>query len=151
AISRGGKHVAFIAYGRDEALQYAPHMFVHDLETGRATRVTQYRNPFLTGMSAGWPSLSSDGSILAFGSRYGYLVDGDTNDSEDVFIYSSSSDVPKLSRASIGDNGQQANGHSGRASLSEAGRYLVFSSTADNLVSVDENQLQDIFLRDRDD
>jgi Tol biopolymer transport system component len=42
-----------------------------------------------------------------------------------------------------------ANGNSGSASISGDGRYVVFTSTASNLVSGDTNGRNDVFVRDR--
>src|SRR5688572_32558162 len=41
------------------------------------------------------------------------------------------------------------NGDSGEASVSQDGRYVVFSSTSSDLVAGDNNGKSDIFLRDR--
>ena len=46
--------------------------------------------------------------------------------------------------------GVEANGPSGPPSISGNGRYVVFASTATNLVAGDTNGVADIFLRDRD-
>lgn len=51
---------------------------------------------------------------------------------------------------SVGLNGAPANGDSGEASVSEDGRYAVFSSFASNLVEGDTNGRSDVFLRDLD-
>ena len=53
-----------------------------------------------------------------------------------------------LQRVSVDTQGNQANGPSGRPSISESGRYIVFESSASNLVSDDGNRASDIFLRD---
>ncbi len=55
-----------------------------------------------------------------------------------------------ITRASVSSAGVQANGASVAPSISADGRYVVFASTADNLVAGDTNGVSDIFLRDRD-
>ena len=45
--------------------------------------------------------------------------------------------------------GYQANNHSGSPVISADGRYVVFSSSADNLVPGDTNHAHDIFVYDR--
>ena len=52
-------------------------------------------------------------------------------------------------RVSVTNGGAQANAGSFEASLSDDGRYVVFSSGATNLVPGDTNALGDIFVRDR--
>jgi sugar lactone lactonase YvrE len=52
-------------------------------------------------------------------------------------------------RVSITNGGQQGNDHSGPATVSDDGRYVVFESVSTNLVAQDNNGVADIFLRDR--
>ena len=83
------------------------------------------------GDSAG-PSISADGRFVTFGSFASNLVPDDTNGTIDVFVYDRVARTTK--RESVGSGGGQANGGSGNSSLSAEGRYLVFSSSATNLV-----------------
>ncbi|MGH3371606.1 MAG: DUF6531 domain-containing protein, partial [Nocardioidaceae bacterium] len=59
--------------------------------------------------------------------------------------------APATARVSVSSSGQQGNGASGNPylSMSGDGRYVVFASSATNLVSGDTNGVDDIFLRDR--
>ncbi|MGH2706334.1 MAG: RHS repeat-associated core domain-containing protein [Actinomycetota bacterium] len=59
--------------------------------------------------------------------------------------------APATTRVSVSSSGQQGNGASGNPylSMSGDGRYVVFASSATNLVSGDTNGVDDIFLRDR--
>jgi Tol biopolymer transport system component len=52
-------------------------------------------------------------------------------------------------RVSVSSSGAQADGDSLLPSISEDGRYIAFSSIADNLVPGDTNGVTDIFVRDR--
>lgn len=53
-------------------------------------------------------------------------------------------------RVSVASDGSEARGGSSEAvSLSADGRYVVFNSTANNLVPGDTNGTQDVFVRDR--
>jgi Tol biopolymer transport system component len=92
------------------------------------------------------PVISGDGQFVAYTSIADTLVAGDTNQRTDVFVYDR--DSLKPSRASVRTNGTQANGDSGSPSISDDGRYVVFSSYATNLVGSDSNATSDIFLRD---
>lgn len=58
---------------------------------------------------------------------------------------------PTTIRVSRHSNGNQGNGVSDNAWLSGDGRYVTFSSLADNLVDGDTNAAQDIFVYDRAD
>ena len=53
-------------------------------------------------------------------------------------------------RVSVSSAGVQANGHSLHPAISSDGRFVLFDSTASNLVSGDTNGVSDIFLHDRD-
>ena len=50
---------------------------------------------------------------------------------------------------SVSSSGEQGNGPSRDSSISRNGRYVAFSSHADNLILGDTNLKQDIFMRDR--
>lgn len=91
-------------------------------------------------------SLSSDGGIFAFASAAADLLAGDTNHFSDIFIYNRAN--RQINRASLADDGAQANGASYTPALSGDGRYVVFASDASNLVLDDTNDRRDIFVRD---
>jgi hypothetical protein len=50
---------------------------------------------------------------------------------------------------SVNLSGTSGNGDSGEASVSQDGRFVVFSSTSSDLVAGDNNGFEDVFLRDR--
>ena len=90
--------------------------------------------------------ISADGRYVAFSSDASNLVAGDTNGQPDVFLHDRQSG--KTVRASVAFTGAQANGPSSSASISADNRYIVFTSSASNLVSYDVNGTADIFVRD---
>src|SRR5207248_696938 len=51
-------------------------------------------------------------------------------------------------RASVGDDESQGNSDSSAPDISGNGRYVVFRSSASNLVTVDGNGTPDVFVRD---
>src|SRR5689334_3613249 len=53
-----------------------------------------------------------------------------------------------VTRASVSSSGTEANGDSGLPALNGDGRYVAFTSAANNLVSGDTNSAPDIFVRD---
>src|SRR5262245_15833809 len=55
----------------------------------------------------------------------------------------------QTTRASLGVGGAQANGGSHLPALSGDGRFVAFASGASNLVPVDTNGFEDVFVRDR--
>jgi Tol biopolymer transport system component len=92
-------------------------------------------------------ALSADGRFVAFRSYADNLVAGDTNGRWDVFVYDRATGVTE--RVSVSSSGGQANAHSAEPDISADGRYVVFGSSASNLVSGDSNGADDVFLRDR--
>jgi Tol biopolymer transport system component len=96
------------------------------------------------------PALSADGRYAVFSSTSSNLVPHDTNRAEDVFVRDRM--AGKTERVSVSSTGRQGNGPGVYgASISADGRYVVFSSTATNLVpGRDPNGHEpDVFLRDR--
>jgi len=84
---------------------------------------------------------------VAFRSLATNLVADDSNSARDVFVRDRNAGA--TTRVSVDSAGVQANGPSQEPSISGDGRYVVFSSTASDLVSGDTNSKQDIFVRDR--
>jgi Tol biopolymer transport system component len=62
---------------------------------------------------------------------------------------SSINELPMTERVSVASDGTQANNDSDRSLISDDGRYVAFSSSADNLVEGDTNGVQDVFVHDR--
>ncbi len=92
-------------------------------------------------------AISADGRFVAFESDASDLISGDSNNSSDIFVYELATN--NLTRVSIGSGTEQANNDSYRADISGDGRFIVFDSTATNLVDSDSNSSRDIFLHDR--
>ncbi|MCX7711691.1 MAG: FecR domain-containing protein [Clostridia bacterium] len=90
--------------------------------------------------------LSRNGRKIAFSSFASNLVTGDTNNVRDVFVYDRI--AQSTSRVSLNSLGNQINGGSSYSFINNDGRYVVFTSTASNLVSGDTNAGSDVFVRD---
>ncbi|HZR18651.1 MAG TPA: hypothetical protein VFE51_15265 [Verrucomicrobiae bacterium] len=91
-------------------------------------------------------SLSSDGLYVAFVSGADNLVANDTNGCADVFVRDLAVGTNIL--ASSGTNGVAADASSSEPCMDGSGRYVAFTSAADNLVSNDSNHTFDVFVRD---
>ncbi len=89
------------------------------------------------------PTLSTDGSTIAFSSSSTDLVDGDTNDAFDILIYSFDSGT--ITRI-VGEQGVEGNGDSTSSHASGDGRLVAFVSEATNLVEGDTNGFADVFV-----
>ena len=119
---------------------------MHDLTTGVTTRVS-VSSTGAQGDGSSWsPSLSADGTAVAFESEATNLVPGDTNAKSDIFVHDLSTGA--TTRVSVGPGGEQADGDSFGAALSGDGRVVAFESFATNLVAADSNGCVDVFVRD---
>ena len=94
------------------------------------------------------PSISSDGSIVAFISEATNLVPGDTNDVQDVFVHDLDTGITE--RVSVASAGTQGDDDAFTLSLSSNGSFVAFGSFATNLVGGDTNDVIDVFVHDRD-
>jgi Tol biopolymer transport system component len=95
------------------------------------------------------PSISADGRFVAFASAATNLVPGDTNGYPDVFVRDRVTGV--TTRVSVTDTGGQANGASSSPVMSADGRWVAFTSYANNLTLGDLNVFTggaDVFLHD---
>lgn len=119
---------------------------LHDSENN-STDILSGHTPRSNDSSGDITSLTQDGRYVAFYSSASNLVQGDTNDKDDVFVRDTIDNT--IERVSIATDGTQGNSTSKNPSISSDGRYVVFQSFADNLTSYDTNNKYDIFLHDR--
>lgn len=92
-------------------------------------------------------SLSPDGRYLVFGSASSNLVRGDHNGMEDVFL--TDRWTGQIERINLSSTGAETHGFSNPGSVSADGRWVFFSSTADDLAPGGMPGMYDCFLRDR--
>ena len=92
-------------------------------------------------------AISADGRYVLLNSIARNLVPGDTNNASDVFVHNRGSG--QTTRISVSTGGREGNGSSDSAAMSANGRYIVFASTASNLVEGDTNDASDVFLHDQ--
>jgi Tol biopolymer transport system component len=150
AISADGRYVAFYSDASNLVpgdTNGARDVFLRDLQTGETTRVSVSSSGAEANGDSFAPALSADGRYVAFSSAASNLVDGDTNDANDIFIRDRQANT--TTRVSVGFDGSQANGGSDQPSLSGDGRLAAFTSVASNIVSGDVNNLRDAFVYDR--
>jgi hypothetical protein len=103
------------------------------------------------------------GRYVAFTSGATNLVASDSNSAADVFmrdtcIGAESACTPSTERISLGSDGAEANGASSEplvglpmgsmSGYDYHGRFVVFASSATNLVAGDSNGVADVFMRD---
>ncbi len=121
-------------------------VFVHDLTSGETILVSLNSRALPGNNHSSFPSISADGTKVAFQSLANNIVSGDTNSSEDIFVRDLTSHV--TSRVSLGSSGVRSNSYSQNPSISADGSKVAFASFANNLVANDTNGAIDVFVRD---
>ncbi len=150
SIDADGSRVAFVSTAANlltgaGAATSGRQAFVKDLDNGAVT--------LLSASAAGVPgnaashavSISADGRWVAFSSDASNLVAGDGNGARDIYL--KDLDTGALQRVSTSAANAQANGASADPFVSGDGRYVVFSSSAANLVAGDTNGVADVFVK----
>jgi hypothetical protein len=154
AISVGGRYVAFdssatnLFSGSTQTNGYAD-VFVRDTCIGvpdgcipRTTLVSVANDGTQANNDSRGAAISADGRFITFVSSATNLVANDTNSGfEETFLRDTClfapSCTPTTARASVANDGSQANGPSGMASISADGRYMTFVTGATDLVPND--------------
>ncbi len=121
-------------------------IFVYNLLSGQTTRVSVDSEKTQANSSSSSPSISADGTYVAFQSDATNLVPGDTNGWADIFVRDLASGVTM--RVSVASDGTESDEVSFRPSISGNGKCVVFGSQATNLVAGDTNGFGDIFVHD---
>jgi archaellum component FlaF (FlaF/FlaG flagellin family) len=124
-------------------------VFWHDRVTGETRRVSvasdgSEANRYSSAISA--PGISGDGRYVIFDSEANNLVPSDNNGTWDVFVHDS--EAGSTQRVNVAADGSEANSLSKFPNISKNGRYVTFTSYADNLVPGDSNDVDDIFVRE---
>lgn len=141
ALSGDGRTLVFFSDGGT---------YVKDLDTGEIHRLgltrdgeTYAKVRFARG------AISRNGRHVVFSSLDGNLVENDTNDREDVFVTDlDAGETVRVSETSGGVGGNQ-NSRAWGKSISDDGRYVVFTTQATNFLSDDVNGTDDdVFVKD---
>jgi len=140
AISADGRFVAFsssalnlIAGETGEGAVQVWDVYLRDRANGTTVRVSTSASSGKGNGHSFVPVISADGRYVAFTSEASNLVSSDLNQLADVFVRDLVSGTTV--RVSAGLGGSEAAGASIRPSISADGRYVVFESSAANLVS----------------
>lgn len=155
SVSGDGNFIAFTSMASNISLTEKGisnnNVFLRDMKN--KTTVMISIDPFAKkGGGGSKPSISYDGSRIAFYSSVATLVANDKNGIWDIFLWDKNE--PLLKRVSLTADGRERNQGSESANrivapaISGNGRYIAFSTTADNMVAGDNNNFQDVFIYD---
>jgi Tol biopolymer transport system component len=148
SLSATGRFIAFGSIasnlGPSVGIGRTPNIYRQDLLTGTIEVLSSGSGAPADGPST-TPSISGDGSAVAFASRAGNLVAGDSNQKPDIFVRVVGGPIVLITRT---PGGQLTTGASYQPTISADGRHVAFSSTADDLVFGDDNASSDVFVSD---
>ena len=151
AISADGRFVAFVSQA-DNLVSGDRNgnadVFVRDRLLGTTERVTVNSAGEEADIGGEGPAISADGRFVAFQSQAQNLVPGGNPFLfvDQVYVHDRATGTTEI--ISVNDTGEPGNSLNVQADISADGRFVVFSSFADNLVPGLQSGLQ-VYLRDR--
>jgi Tol biopolymer transport system component len=147
AISRGGRYVAVVSRAALVAgdTNNLNDIYRFDLQTSTFARVSVDTGGGPANGASAAPSISSDGTRVAYESAASDLVANDTNPAADVFVRNLTSNTTTI--VSRDTAAGPANGASTKPALTADGMRVAFLSAATDLVAGDGNGVVDVFLR----
>lgn len=122
-------------------------VFVRDVAGAETTRVSVHTDGTQGDKESYVASISADGRYVGFSSYATNLVDGYAGPWSQAYVRDRQTNATEV--VSIAEGGAPGEGDSEFPYVSSDGRYVVFDSTASNLVSGDTNDVRDIFVHDR--
>ncbi|MFK8024650.1 MAG: TolB family protein [Ilumatobacter sp.] len=150
-ISGDGNAVAFYSDARNLVgvdTNLREDVFVHDIVSGLTTMASVSSHGTQGDDTSNVPSISANGSVVAFQSFATNLVADDTNAQPDIFVRDAVTGT--TSRVSVSSTGEQGDrGAFTNPAISADGRFVAFGSESTNLVAGDSNGVADVFVHDR--
>jgi len=123
-------------------------VFIKNMSSQQVQRISVSSTGIEANGLSDTPSISGDGSVVAYRSTATNLVANVSTISKQIYVKDMTTGENEL--VSVNNQGDTANKGSFFAiGLSDDGRIVAFYSEADNLGSNDLNQTWDVFIRDR--
>jgi Tol biopolymer transport system component len=153
AISGDGRFVAFSSEANNLSTDDdngVRSIFVRDLVANTTTLVSRRSGANGAGASddSFIPSISDDGTRVAFESRANNLSTADGNALENIFVRDLAANTTRLVSRAPGAGGAGANDDSYQPSISGDGDRVAFLSDANNVSTEDDNAVLNVFVRD---
>lgn len=150
SISETGRYVAFSSAATSLVASDGngkSDIFVRDRTAGTTSRVSvATAGTEASGGDSTEPAIGADGRYVVFVSAATNLVASDGNGKKDIFLRDTNLNTTTI--ISRDTNSGDSDNDSSSPSVSEDGRFVVFASTATDLVASDTNGVSDIFLYD---
>jgi Tol biopolymer transport system component len=150
-ISPDGRFVAFQSNSPDLTSNPDPHftwnIFLRDTVAGTTTLVSVNPSGAAGNAWSGNYHITPDGRYVVFQSNASDLVPGDTNGYSDVFVRDLVAGTTTLVSVNSSGTGP-GNGASDNAQITPDGRFVVFESSASNLVPGGTSGATNVYVRD---
>jgi len=152
SISNDGRYIVFGSDAENiRVAEFAesPELHVYDRDTDRTRPLVTFQGDTLAAYAdTGHVDMSGDGNWVAYSSRAVFLINNDTNFSDDIFVTNRSNG--QTERVSVASNGDEAEYPSYNPAISGDGRYVAFQSLETFGDETDTNNGVDVFVHDRD-
>ena len=148
SVSEDGHFVAFQSYAGDLVpgdVNGFSDVFIREVSTNTTTLASVGVAESQGSKSSFSPTISADGQFIAFSSSAINLLPEKSNGTQHIFLRDL---LGGTSQVSLNQAGVQVNLGSSSPSISANGRFITFSSYANNLVPGDMNKSEDVFVRD---
>ncbi|MEO8328432.1 MAG: calcium-binding protein, partial [Candidatus Nanopelagicales bacterium] len=138
-ISADGTHVAYNSYANNlvpnDDTDNITDVFVYDVASESTTLISRATDGGPGNADSYYPSISGDGTLIAYTSYASDLVRNDANAGTDIFVHNTTTGTTRL--ISKAPDGSAATGNSDRADVSIDGTHIGYESDANNIVTPD--------------
>jgi Tol biopolymer transport system component len=151
-ISPAGRFVAFESTadnlsGQDD--DSVRNVFVRDTMFGTTTLVSVAPDGSAANGDSSHPSISANGTMIAFDSTADNLSTEDLDQYSNVYVRNmDTGELTLVSKLAFGQFSTPANDNSWGPTIDRDGRRVAFTSDADNLSTKDANQFTNVFVTD---
>lgn len=150
-ISGDGRYVVYNTYATNliaDDKSSSADVLIWDRQTRSTIKVSKAFDGGPSFGSSFGGSISDDGRYVAYASHAENIVSGDSNGSDDVFVWDRQTGIAtKVSRAFDGGG---IDGGAGSPAISADGRYIAYTSAASNIVDDnDTSHAPNVFVWDR--
>lgn len=150
ALSADGRFVIYQS-GADNLVPYdtnmEPDIFLYDRQTGETARVSVTSAGAQASGASYEPAISADGRFVVFTSSATNLDPADADPAFDVYLHDRQTGATEL--ISFDAGGAYGVGYASTPVISADGRYVAFTTFAADVVDDDTNDVEDVFVRDR--
>ncbi|WP_455223077.1 PKD domain-containing protein [Kaarinaea lacus] len=152
SVSDDGRYVAFESQSNnlvEDDTNNASDIFMRDRELGMTYRLSVNNTGEQANDDSATPMINANGTVVVFQSTASNLVGNDQNNVRDIFVRDLINS--STSRVNVSSSGDETNASTYTSpAIDASGRYIVFYSSANNLVENDSNNAWDVYLRDRE-